>query len=501
MARRVYANKAILWAGGFRGLYQDGDGCSTDMRYAAEGENFGCEGGMLRPAREGEALPGKLDGTIGTLAALHRRYHVAEGEDPTLLVAASGGGLYARAMNEEEWRLIWDGLTTDRLDFVSYEVNGYYRDGEGKRLAPSAGETGEWVDAEAPIDILLLTNALDGMIMVYGDTRETVPVRIQPRGAEEVRFGVLARHAERIWGSGILEDPDKLMYSAPFDPFNWEQNDDMPEDGAGDILQPSWDGDSFMALRPMGSQLLAVKKNRIWRILGTDPSQYVMKEQYGGGTVCENSLVVYGSSALMLGRDGLIRYDSVSAELYGNERIRKILRRINWDAAHRACAGMRGEIYCLALPLDGSERNNALLEYHTREGTFTLAVGVEIQCFLEMEGRLLFADGAGYVREAGRGQALPMRWEGPWQDLDRLDCVKRRFVLRLQADSPAKLGVGIRTERGLWKKNVQLEPEKTRRVMLEARGHRFRLELTSQAGQDFGLLAGVQICCELDQEE
>ena len=79
MAGKVYANEAILWAGGFRGLYQDGDGCSADMRYAAEGENFGCEGGMLRPAKAGEVLPGKLAGPIGTLAALHRRYHVAEG--------------------------------------------------------------------------------------------------------------------------------------------------------------------------------------------------------------------------------------------------------------------------------------------------------------------------------------------------------------------------------------------------------------------------------------
>ena len=29
-----------------------------------------------------------------------------------------------------------------------------------------------------------------------------------------------------------------LVYSAPYDPFHWEQNDAIPEDGAGDVLQP-----------------------------------------------------------------------------------------------------------------------------------------------------------------------------------------------------------------------------------------------------------------------
>lgn len=504
MASKNNDMRSTLWASNFKGLYQDGDGCAADMRYAVEGENFRCEGGMLRPALGGEAMPGRLDAPIGTLAALHRRYHTPAGEDAALLIAAAGHKMYARALNESGWTKIYDGLTTDRLDFVSYEVNGYYQNAQGQRIPAHEAEehpdSAHWIDADAPIDILLLTNAVDGMVMVYGDDRTVIPVKIQPPGAEEVRFGVLARHAERIWGSGIAEDPDKLMYSAPFDPFNWAQNDDMPEDGAGDILQPSWDGDSFVALRPMGSQLLAVKKRRIWRIIGTDPSQYVMKEQYGGGAICENSLVIYGGYALMLGREGLIRYDSVSAEPFGNERIRSILQRVNWDAAHHACAGMWGEIYCLALPLDGSDRNNALLAYHTREGTFTLTEGIEARCFLEYEGRLLYADGEGQAAEMGGGQALAMRWVSPWQDLNRTDCIKRRFTLRLQADQDAEMAVGIRTERGLWKKTVALRAGRTRVLALQARGRRFRLEMNSEAGQDFGLLAGVQIQCDLDWE-
>jgi len=55
------------------------------------------------------------------------------------------------------------------------------------------------------------------------------------------KFGVITRHAERIWGSGIPSDPDMLVYSAPYDPLDWTANVEQPQDGAGDILQPSWD--------------------------------------------------------------------------------------------------------------------------------------------------------------------------------------------------------------------------------------------------------------------
>ncbi len=98
---------------------------------------------------------------------------------------------------------------------------------------------------EAPIDVLLLTNAEDGMLCVYGNSLEVKAVPIMP-GGTELRFNVMARHAERIWVTGNPDDPDKLMYSAPYDPFNWIQNDEEPADGAGDVLHPSWDGDSFV---------------------------------------------------------------------------------------------------------------------------------------------------------------------------------------------------------------------------------------------------------------
>ena len=490
-------SRARLRSEKFRGLYQDGDGFGSGLDYAWEGENFDCQGGGLAPFTGGEMLPGSVDAPIGTLAGLYRRYHCPQGEDALLLVAAAGTKLYARAANEDTWQEIASGLASDRFDFVSYEVNGYYLK-DGVRRARAA-EGAVWVDADAPIDVLLITNSRDGMYCVYGDTRQAAPVTIQPAGGAEVRFGVLARHAERIWGSGIEGDPDKLMYSAPYDPFDWDADPENPEDGAGDILQPSWDGDSFVALRPMGAQLLAVKKRRVWRILGADPSQYVMKEQYGGGAICENSLVVYGSEAFMLSREGLIRYDGAAAEPFGNDRVRRVLGRIRWDAAQNACAAMRGEVYCLALPLDNSAANNAILEYNTRTGAFCLRAGVGVRSFLETEGDLLYTGQTqGRVYRLSGGATLPLRWVSPWLDLDSPGCVKRRFEIRLCADRSAIVTVCVRTEKGVWSQDMNLVAGRPARLALQGRGRRFRLELRSAAGQAYALMGGLQAECDLD---
>jgi hypothetical protein len=127
------------------------------------------------------------------------------------------------------------------------------------------------------------------MYCLYGDTLDVAPVETPKR------FGVLARYNERIWGSGITGDPDMLVYSAPYDPFDWEAQIEIPEDGAGDIQVPTWDGDSFVALRQYGSDLIALKRNSIWRVYGTNPGEFTVQRQYGGGALVENTVAVrYG---------------------------------------------------------------------------------------------------------------------------------------------------------------------------------------------------------------
>lgn len=233
----------------FFGLMQYGDGMNIDPRYCVDMENVDTSEGTFKPYAKPNLLPGQLSKKIETLAILHRRWYTGTDTDKNVLIAAANSQLYYYAVGE------WVQFTPNPLvtfvsnkwSWVSYEINP-----EG---------------AESPVDVLVMSNPYDGMIYVRcDDTEKSVTQVTTPK-----KFGVITRYNERIFGGAIIDDPDMVAYSAPYDFTDWSQNLEIPEDGAGDIQQPTWDGDSFTALMQIGAQLVAFRKNTVWRVLGTDP--------------------------------------------------------------------------------------------------------------------------------------------------------------------------------------------------------------------------------------
>lgn len=502
----------------FSGFNQSAGDRGMALRYAVDGENFCTTGGMLRSMDGGrEHIAAALDAPIGTLMLLYRRFRTSENDEfhnePEILIAAAGDKVYARPLDKagelfSEWTEIHSGITNDVFDYVTYETSTYWTL-EGKRVDPKTEGAIE-VTAENPIDVLIMTNADDGMFIVYGDSLEVVPYKVQPSSTTvEKRFGVLTRHAERIWGAAIPDQPDMLMYSTPYEPLNWEQNDEYPEDGAGDVQQPSWDGDSFVALRTYGSYLLAIKRNRIWRVTGTNPGEYYFKEQFGGGTIVENTVIVYNDYMFLLSFDGLMMYDGTAVQPFRQPYIQDIMKRVNWQKAKSAVAAMRGTVYCLALPMDGSDINNAVLEYDTAEQTFNLRLGVYVSSFLPYENILYYTDSrpadggfAGRVMKLdGQGAPLAMRYVSAYQDLGYKSITKSGFEVYLLAETRMQISVGIRTEKKLKTRNVQLEAGKAKRVRLNVAGRSFRLELNVKPMDTaWRLNGGMQINMELDAD-
>lgn len=485
------ASSATLHIPAFTGLAQYGDGIGLDPGCAVEAKNALTTRGVLSPMARCTLLKASLPAPIETLARLHRRWHTQAGEHD-VLIAACGGQLYWMLETDESWQRIQppEGVSayqSNHWSYVAYEMNP-----EG---------------SDAPVDVLLLSNAYDGMICVRGDTMTAAAVPTPKK------FGVIARHAERIWGGAILGDPDLLVYSAPYDPFNWSQNDAFPEDGAGDVMQPSWDGDSFTALTPFGSQLIALKRTRIWRILGTNPGEYAFKEQYGGGTPYADTVAVDGARILMLGREGVVCYDGESASDYERDFAKEVFSRMNPSALDGAFGCMHRGAYYLALPLDASAVNNAVLRYDTLEKTWLLREDVSVEAFLPTETALYFTS----ATTPGRlwqwredaweeGAAAPMRWVGPWCDLGMKNIRKGGFTLylTLECRSEAALTLTMETERKAKTKTLRFQPPgegrqpAQRRVRFGGSGRRFRLRIEAEDGVPWRLLGGVQIEAEID---
>lgn len=479
----------------FKGLNQHGDGIGLDPRYAMEARNALTAEGVLRPMASHKLLPPTLPTPIETIARLYRRWHPNDTERE-VLIAASEGQLYWTLPDGVNWIQIalpegWIGTRyqLSTWSYVTYEIN----------------EEG----AEAPVDVILLSNAADGMIMVRGDTL-TASIVATPK-----RFGVIARHAERIWGGAIEDDPDTLVYSAPYNPFDWAANEEIPEDGAGDVMQPSWDGDSFMALTTFGSQLIAFKKTRVWRILGTNPGEYTFKEQYGGGTSYPNTVVVDGSRILMLGRDGLLQYNGESVYPYYQEYASEIWKRLNHSVLDKSFACKFGDSYFCAVPLDESQENNAVIIYNTVEHTWLLREGIRVEAFLPTEEHLYYTStttpGQLWIWEndsVEAGSAEPMRWVSGWQDFGRHDTTLGGWMvyLTVECDAPVELKVSIQTEKKLKTKTLAFEPPaegkfaKHKRVSFGGNGRRFRLIIESDSTVPWRLIGGMQIEAETDAD-
>ena len=286
-----------------KGVYQSAGDTNISLDYAYRAENMRTERGLLATAYGTSRAFPALGAPIETLTRFYRRN---KPDDPDVFVAAAGGAIYTYTMGTEAWIERSEGYKTNKWSCVNYE-------------AVVDGST---------VDILLMTNADDGMIAVYGNNL-SVEKKTLTLGDNyaEVRFAVLGRHAERIWGTGAKGYPDSIFYSRPYDPFNWTANDETPELGGGVILHPSWDGDAFIAVEPFGGYLLAIKQNTVCEIRGTDPSSFTITQAYGtdgpvqASTICTDRLHVY-----FLSQGGIGMYDGSTVSLLARDALYETMR-------------------------------------------------------------------------------------------------------------------------------------------------------------------------------
>jgi hypothetical protein len=482
---------------GFKGLMQYGDGIDADPRYAVQAYNMETPGGVLQPSAACVKLDPSLSGPIETLACLHRRWYTGD-SDPDVFIAACAGKLYYMLTDGTQWTELAfpDGVTAYQSSvwsWVAYEIN-------------LEGST-------APVDVMLLSNAKDGMVMVRGDNFAVSAVNTPKK------FGVISRYAERIWGGAIEEDPDMLVYSAPYDPTDWAANTEIPEDGAGDIQQPSWDGDSFTALCPFGSQLIAMKRTRVWRIIGTDPGEYVFKEQYGGGTPYANTVGVQGEQIFMLTPQGVALYDGLNVSPFQQESCKALFARINASALGQASGCVWRQRYYVALPIDSSPVNNAVLIYSMRDGTWLLRTDVTVEAFLPTENALYFTSSTtpGYVWrweedswETGGSTEAACLWETPWNDLGAKHIQKGGFDVYLLGEvktRPVTLTLTLQTEKKSKTKQYTIMPSagtksaKQKRLHFGGAGRRFKLRISAPVNSaPWRLVSGLQIISETDPD-
>lgn len=497
----------------FQGLNQYGDDYNRDPRYAVLAKNVYTQGGILRPfavctdAFETEisanehpfyyALPAKIE----TLMVLYRRWTVPLGGLSTEFYAFAGGELYVHGINPL-------GLIDDKAWYCISSVTAPESPTYGNNVFSCLNY--ELTPDATLRDVLIVSNATDGMFYVdiSGDSAAYVNAVTTPKD-----FGVIARFNERIWGGAIATDPDMLVYSAPYDFTDWAADVDIPEDGGGDILLPTWDGDSFTAMAQFGNYLIAFKNHSIWRVSGTDPGVFVISQQYGGGTLYHRTVAVDSERIIMLGDTGLLKYDGLSVTPFFPEQTEEFIKTINWDYATEACACMWRDKYYLSVPTGASTTNNAVLIYNVRENTWMVRDDVAVELFLSTPENLYFTSttiGKVYLwKEDSWEEDTAIgstQWVTPWFDTGDKSSTKGPWTVyfTLEAKAPGAIDVSIETEKGKKTKTYTFPDNegvpKQKSINFGGVGRRFRLHLESESPVPWRIIGGVEIAAEVDED-
>ncbi len=105
------------------------------------------------------------------------------------------------------------------------------------------------------------------------------------------------------------------------------------------------------------------------------------------GCVAGKSVAMVGGDVFFLSGQGVFRVQEIVQErlqaqpVAVSDPIAPIIQRIYWPAVGKACAAVLGEYYYLAVPIDGSTINNAILPYNSAtgawEGIHTFPAGLD----------------------------------------------------------------------------------------------------------------------------
>lgn len=477
-----------------KGIYQAAGDANINPDYAYRAENIRTQRGLMASGYGTSRAFAALGAPIETLERFYRRNRP---DDPDVFVAGAGGAIYTYTMGTEGWSKRAEGFASNRWSCVTYEM---IQDGE-------------------TVDILIMSNALDGMVVLDGAELQ-VERRTLSIGDDHapVCFAQLGRHAERIWGTGAPGYPDAIFYSRAYDPFDWTGMEETPELGGGMIKQPTWDGDAFMALHPFGGYLLAIKSRTIFEIRGSDPSSFTITRAYGtDGPVQERTICTDRMQMYFLTQDGLGLYDGTKMEVLSRDALYETMRMRMEGMESMATACLCGQKYYLALCVKEHEtdvltQNNTVIEYDTERGTFMIRKGIRVRDFFALNDEVFItqADAPFEVlrfddEKTGSYLGEPMKclWETPWLDLGK-DMIKRDFMLRFTAEADENglpLKLTLATDRRAKAKTILLSRTRTDySVKIQNSGVRMRLRLESEArAAGWRIYGGIAVAYSMDE--
>lgn len=438
------------------GLNQSADDSATAVNQSRNTQNMDVSTGTLKTISGfNKYVPSAAPAGVTRLMKFYKN-NTTTGAVTSYLLAATATALYY--WTGAAWSALATGLTSGDWDYINYQIN----------------ET----------DVIIMGNGADGMKKWDGTTFAAL-------GGTPPNMKSISIHSERLWGTGVKAFPNTVYYSDDLNPENWTGG----VDASGEIYLPTWDGGVCIGVSTIFSDLVIFKTNNIYRVLGTYPSVYEVKQVYSSvGAIAEKTIVSATDKAFFLSKDGLYYYNGVSAFPLLGDKAKDV--KINPAYAAKAVSIVyKNTLYC-AFPEGDSAENNAVFVYDLSSGALMLWRGVAVSDFVEYDGKLLFSNSTGKVYQLDDsattfdGGEITAFWETPWQDLEAYRVEKTADTLYFYAKGHGTLRVDMTFDGKTKTKGVTLSPNgRLHTLPCNLEGRRFKFKFSNVAGSDFELTA------------
>ena len=471
----------------FRGLDQSQSGVHKDVRTSPDMANFIIVDGEMKTAPGARAWGPSIPAAGEGATIMEAAYHREDGSTEFRLIAASGGNLYK--LNGSSWVQVGSGYASDRWDAINYRK-----------------DTEEWH---------IITNGVDE---IQYSARDSASYQALEGAPTKARYITLSD--ERLWIGGIDNDQEAVYWSWDNDPNNWAVDLEHPEQGGGFIYIRTHDGTKVIAVKALLNDVVIFKDRSLHRITGSYPGEYELVNVYGDtGPISENTIVSTGGSVYFLCAMGLCVYNGMTVEALalssGDNRLTRLAERINREAAGRACSVIHKGIMYVAMPIDGSSVNNAVVVWDMTENIYTLLTGYRVDSWLiyhaDSTERLLFTRGNRVMEMAGDtndGALINAHWKSPWFDAGTKSARKTsgRIYMSIEAESMAgglpQIRLTMESEKKTRVKIIDIKREGINviRPRVKLRGRILRMGIETVNGVRLTIHQGVQMKIESDED-
>lgn len=383
-----------------------------------------------------------------------------DGTVSSYLLAATSTTLYK--WDGISWVSIKTGLTSGYFEYINYQKN--------------------------MTDLIIMTNGNEAVFKWDGAT-------VTDLGGNPPKFTSLSLHYERVWGTGIKSNPNQVAYSDALNPEDWTQSVNT----GGIIELPTWDGGKCIAVTSIFDNIVIFKTRNIFKIYGTYPGEYANKAVFTStGAIAKRSIVNAVTVAFFLANDGIYAYNGSQTQLISSP-IKDIMNSMNDSYADKACGVFYDNKYILAIPTGSSTVNDTLIEYDTLKQSFNVKRGINVNDFVEYEGKLLFCNddsitGNSYVYEYGSGisfnsNVINAFWETPETDFNAPNASKTSTYIYATFQGSGQLQIDSIFDGKT--KTIFIDLPSTPKVLkkrLRNKGRRFKFRFSNVNGSTFTMI-------------